>query len=190
MNNIYKDVKEVVSVKDAASFYGIKVNRNGMCICPFHNDRNPSMKVDKRFHCFGCQENGDVIDFVSKLFPLRPIEAAEKIAADFYVPTRNYSNKAPDDPVNNNTASQISKKSKADDDFRELVDLAIHVVCDFHRYWWKVREAELPLKEDEDYSELFCTANENLIKATEWLRILENGKEDEKNELLNYLCNK
>ena len=33
--NIFTDVKEAVSVKDAASFYGIKVNRNDMCICPF-----------------------------------------------------------------------------------------------------------------------------------------------------------
>ena len=48
--NIFNDVMEAVSVRDAASFYGIKVNRNRMCICPFHNDRNPSMKVDKRFH--------------------------------------------------------------------------------------------------------------------------------------------
>ena len=24
-----------------------------MCVCPFHDDKNPSMKVDRRFHCFG-----------------------------------------------------------------------------------------------------------------------------------------
>ena len=34
-----------------------------MACCPFHDDKNPSMKVDQRFHCFGCGADGDVIDF-------------------------------------------------------------------------------------------------------------------------------
>ena len=41
------------------------------------------MKVDTRFYCFGCQAKGDVIDFVSKLFGLSSIQAAQKIVADF-----------------------------------------------------------------------------------------------------------
>ena len=41
------------------------------------------MKVDQRFHCFGCGEDGDVIDFIAKLFDLSPKEAAEKLAQDF-----------------------------------------------------------------------------------------------------------
>ena len=61
----------------AAEHYGIEVKRNGMACCPFHDDRTPSMKVDKRFHCFGCQEDGDVIDFVGKLFGLSPKRAAD-----------------------------------------------------------------------------------------------------------------
>ena len=54
-----------------------------MACCPFHDDKNPSMKVDQRFHCFGCGEDGDVIDFTAKLFDLSPKEAAEKLAQDF-----------------------------------------------------------------------------------------------------------
>ena len=54
-----------------------------MACCPFHEDKNPSMKVDQRFHCFGCGEDGDVIDFTAKLFDLSPKEAAEKLAQDF-----------------------------------------------------------------------------------------------------------
>ena len=54
-----------------------------MACCPFHDDKNPSMKVDQRFHCFGCGADGDVIDFTAKLFNLSPKEAAEKLAQDF-----------------------------------------------------------------------------------------------------------
>ena len=54
-----------------------------MICCPFHADRNPSMKVDSRFHCFGCGADGDVIDFIAKLFQLSLRKAAEKLVADF-----------------------------------------------------------------------------------------------------------
>ncbi len=83
--NIFQRVKEAVSTKDAASFYGIKVGRSGLCCCPFHNDRTPSMKVDVRYYCFGCGETGDVIDFVGKLYGLKPYDAAQKIADDFMI---------------------------------------------------------------------------------------------------------
>ena len=81
--NVFEAVKQSVSTREAAEFYGIKVSRTGMACCPFHDDKNPSMKVDQRFHCFGCGADGDVIDFNAKLFDLSPKEAAEKLAQDF-----------------------------------------------------------------------------------------------------------
>ena len=81
--NVFEVVKQSVSTREAAAFYGIEVKRNGMACCPFHEDKNPSMKVDQRFHCFGCGADGDVIDFTAKLFDLSPKEAAEKLAQDF-----------------------------------------------------------------------------------------------------------
>ena len=41
------------------------------------------MKVDSRFHCFGCGVDGDVIDFTAKMFQLSLRHAAEKLATDF-----------------------------------------------------------------------------------------------------------
>ena len=65
--NIFEAVKQSVTTRQAAEYYGIRVNRNGMAVCPFLRDKNPSMKVDKRFHCFACQADGDAVDFVSRL---------------------------------------------------------------------------------------------------------------------------
>ena len=65
--NVFEAVKQSVTTRQAAERYGIRVGKNGMAVCPFHNDKNPSMKVDRRFHCFGCQADGAVIDFVSRL---------------------------------------------------------------------------------------------------------------------------
>ena len=68
--NVFEAVKQTVTTRQAAESYGIHVNRAGKARCPFHNDRTPSMKVDKRFHCFGCGVDGDVIDFTAQLYGL------------------------------------------------------------------------------------------------------------------------
>ena len=81
--NVFEAVKGNVTTRQAAEMYGIRVNRHGMAVCPFHNDKNPSMKVDMRFHCFACQADGDAVDFVSRLFGLPSKEAAMKLADDF-----------------------------------------------------------------------------------------------------------
>ena len=44
------------------------------------------MKVDSRFHCFGCGADGDAIDLTAKMFQLSLRQAAEKLAADFGLP--------------------------------------------------------------------------------------------------------
>lgn len=43
------------------------------------------MKTDRRFHCFGCNADGDVIDFAARLFSLSPKDAAMKLADDFAI---------------------------------------------------------------------------------------------------------
>ena len=70
MRNLFTTVKAAVTTRQAAEYYGLKVSRNGMTCCPFHDDRHPSMKVDERYYCFGCHETGDVIDFTARLFGL------------------------------------------------------------------------------------------------------------------------
>ena len=83
--NMFQQIKDAVSAREAASFYCLKVKRGGMCCCPFHDDRHPSMKVDKRFHCFGCGADGDVIDLVRRLFSLDAKAAAFKLIDDFHL---------------------------------------------------------------------------------------------------------
>lgn len=81
---LFELVKQNICVPDAAEHYGLQVNRNGMCSCPFHEDRHPSMKLNERyFYCFGCGATGDVIDLVARLFDLSNYEAAQKLAQDF-----------------------------------------------------------------------------------------------------------
>ena len=82
--DLFTQIKMAVSVKEAAEYYGLEVNRGNMICCPFHNDRTPSMKLNEDyFYCFGCGAHGDVIDLVARLFDLSKYEAAQKLAYDF-----------------------------------------------------------------------------------------------------------
>ena len=84
--NLFEIVKYGVSCREAAERYGVEVNHYSMALCPFHNDRHPSLYVaDDHYYCFACGAHGDVIDFVGKLFQLSPYDAARKLMADFHL---------------------------------------------------------------------------------------------------------
>jgi DNA primase len=84
--SIFEAVKQSVTTRQAAERYGIRVERNGMCRCPFHDDSTPSMKLDRRYYCFGCGATGDVIDFVSRLRGIGSKEAAILLVQNFAIP--------------------------------------------------------------------------------------------------------
>ena len=81
--NIFQKMKERVTARQVAERYGLKVNRNGMACCPFHNDKHPSMKIDRNYYCFACGAKGDAVNYVVALFGLSQLEAAKKINEDF-----------------------------------------------------------------------------------------------------------
>ena len=137
--NVFEAVKQSVSTREAAAFYGIEVKRNGMACCPFHDDKNPSMKVDQRFHCFGCGEDGDVIDFTAKLFNLSPKEAAEKLAQDFGL---IYDSQAPP------RRRYVRQKTEAQK-FREDRQRCYRVLSDYY-YLLKKWEADRSPKTPEE----------------------------------------
>ena len=118
--SVFEVVKQSVTAREAAEHYGIAVGRGGMACCPFHDDRHPSMKVDTRFHCFGCGADGDVIDFTARLYDLSPKEAAEKLALDFGLA---YDSQAPPRRRYVRQKSEVQKlKEKREHGWRVLTD--------------------------------------------------------------------
>ena len=75
--NIFQEMKERVTARQVAERYGLKVSRNGMTRCPFHNDKHPSMKIDQNYYCFACGAKGDAVNYVAVLFGLSQFEAAK-----------------------------------------------------------------------------------------------------------------
>ena len=103
--SIFEAVKQSVTTRQAAERYGIRVERNGMCRCPFHDDSTSSMKLDRRYYCFGCGATGDVIDFVSRLRGIGSKEAAILLAQDFAIPYEDSAGKT-NRPQQQNTDEQ------------------------------------------------------------------------------------
>ncbi len=79
--DIVEVVGEHVSLKRAgASYKGL---------CPFHSEKTPSFVVNparQTFHCFGCNEGGDVFSFIMRYHGLGFGEALRQLAARYHVP--------------------------------------------------------------------------------------------------------
>lgn len=74
------DLKEIVDAYVTLKSAGIGSFKG---LCPFHDERSPSFHVRPQmgyFHCFGCQESGDVISFIQKMDHISFSEAVEKLA--------------------------------------------------------------------------------------------------------------
>lgn len=146
--NVFEAVKQSVTTKQAAERYGIRVGRNGMAACPFHSDKTPSMKVDRRFHCFGCQADGDVIDFVSRLDGIGAKEAALMLAQDFSVPYE-------DGKRTQRRTDHKPRQETEEQRFKRLERHCFKVLSDYYHLLrrWKTRYA--PRQPDGDWNPLF-----------------------------------
>ena len=173
---IYEAVKANVSLREAAQLYGIEVSRYGKALCPFHDDRHPSLFIaDDHYHCFACGEHGDVIDFTAKLFALTPYDAAVKLAADFHL--------NPDKPPTaaalrakriNGNAQKLSKQEQ----------LCVLVLSDYRDHLERWKRIYAPQTSDEPIHVLFAEACHKLNYVEYLLDVLTFGTTYERQELV------
>ncbi len=147
--NVFEMVKQFVTVREAAERYGIEVKRGGMACCPFHDDKNPSMKLNEEyFYCFGCGATGDVIDLTARLYNLSPKEAAEKLAQDFGL---IYDSQAPP------RRRYVRQKTEAQK-FQENRDHAFRVLADYFHLLRKWEAGYTPKTPEEPMHPCFLEA--------------------------------
>ena len=170
--SVFEAVKQSVAVREAAQMYGIEVNRSGMACCPFHDDKNPSMKLNEEyFYCFGCGATGDVIDFTARLYNLSPKEAAEKLAQDFGLA---YDSQAPP------RRRYVRRKSEAQK-FKEDRDHAFRVLADYFHLLRKWETDYTPKTPEENPHPRFMEAIQRKDYVGYLLDFfLEDGPEEQK----------
>ncbi len=78
-------VREASDLVEIASGY-VTLQQRGRdfwAVCPFHDDRNPSLKIDpsmQLWHCFGCGKGGDVFGWVKEAEGLDFPDAVRELA--------------------------------------------------------------------------------------------------------------
>lgn len=83
-----EDLKKRTDLVALFESFGVKLAKRGssfMGLCPWHDDKNPSLSVDKTkgvYHCFGCGESGDAIELVKKMKGLSFREAVSYLKGE------------------------------------------------------------------------------------------------------------
>ena len=178
---VFEEVKRNVTVRQAAEFYGFKPNRSGLIRCIFHNDGTPSMKVDRRYYCFGCGCTGDVIDFTAQLFGLRSREAALKLADDFGI---SYENRGRDSPKNGKKSPVKEKRITPETDWKTECVRYTKAYLNYRTLLLEWKECYAPKTQEEEWNEHFVTALRELSIVEYYLDILLFGDEWDKKALL------
>ncbi|MCF2528532.1 DNA primase [Yinghuangia soli] len=89
-----KRVREAARIEDVVGEHLQLRNAGGgnlKGLCPFHDEKSPSFNVSPAkglYHCFGCQEGGDVLEFVMKVDHLTFSETVERLAAQYNIELR------------------------------------------------------------------------------------------------------
>ncbi|MCD8150474.1 MAG: CHC2 zinc finger domain-containing protein [Clostridiales bacterium] len=182
--NVFEAVRDTVTARQAAETYGIKIGRSGKAVCPFHNDRNPSLQFyEKRYHCFGCQADGDAIDFTAQFFGLSKKDAAIKLAEDFSIPYedgrmregKKQKEKKPTPPRRKSREELLEKTER---DFFRIISYYNHILKQ-----WKTEYAPQP--EDGEWHPLFTEALSNITVVEYLMDTLLTGDTEEKIDLMN-----
>lgn len=177
--NLFSTVKSSISTIDAAERYGIEVNRHGKALCPFHNDRHPSLFVaDDHFYCYACGEHGDSIDLVAKLFDLPLYEAVKKLAADFGL--------TPDKPLPKDIQDNRIKKSEAQQ-LRENERLCFLHLGEYCRLLQSWKTAYSPKSPDDPVDHRFVEACHRLESVEYYLDLLITDDSFERDEVVQML---
>ena len=185
---IFQEIKEHLTARQVVEYYGLKVGRNGMVCCPFHNDKHPSMKIDKGYYCFGCGAHGDVIGYVAQMYGLPQYDAACKIIEDFSLPIEIH----PADEREHEKAKIKWRREKEERDkivhikdrFRKWCYAQIDILHDAEDGIRRIKDSFWNAKPDEVFAspELEIAVHaEPLIGY--WLDILCLGTDDERIEL-------
>ena len=153
---IFDTLKARITVPQAAAHYGVRIGRNGMCCCPFHSGKTPSMKINETYYyCFGCHSTGDVIDFTARLFNLSPLDAARKLASDFGI-----------DPNTPASAAVAPPHIRQEESMREREGRCASVLIEYERLLKKRQRRFAPVQPSDEWVNRFVSASHALPQVS------------------------
>lgn len=130
-----EEIKATISMRDVLSRYGVTVGANGMCKCPIHGERHPSMKVyGDGYKCFACGSGGDIFRFVQDMEGCDFKEA-------FYILGGTYEKKNPQARAATLSKFERQRKTRQRTEYRDKqLRKAIKESIDICDFWIAFRE--------------------------------------------------
>ena len=171
--NVVQIIKDRLTMLEVLERYGYEPNKKGFVCCPFHNEKTPSMRIyEKDYHCFGCEEHGDTITFVQKLFNLSFQEALKKIDIDFGL--NLYGDKTFEELRKSHyQLKQLQAKREREKAEREQSNVEYWVAFDEWKRLEDNKQKFAPKTPDEELHPLFVEALQKLSYQTYLLNCLE-----------------
>ena len=146
-NELFEQIRERVTMEQVLERYGFTTKKH-LCICPFHNDTKPSMRVyQNSFYCFSCCTGGDVVKFVALYFDIGNYKAAKIIANEFGIQTSD----SIDYVSLKRKKNEYEKKRR----FLEWIDNARSMLADYHRELYKNMEQIRPKSTEDELTDEF-----------------------------------
>lgn len=168
-------IKQQITTRQFAESVGIPIDRHGFIVCPFHGDRDASLKLydNGSWYCFGCNQGGDVISFAMRWYGESFKEALKRLDSDFKLGLYQ-------DGSNSNKNGSLSAVSIAarktlrlkQERLRRQIQANYDVAYDKWLEWqWKVED--LQPDRDGDWTPEFCRALIERNEAAERLNLAE-----------------
>jgi len=157
-------LKDSVNIIDAATRYGVTVDRHGKALCFAHTESNSSLSFrGDRYKCFSCGAGGDVIDMVCTIRNISTLAAARELARLYGLPL------FADRPL---TEAELKQARDADaqrkrdtarlEAFAEWVDSAARIIAQYLRKMEEWKHDLAPKRPDDELHPLFVEAAKNL----------------------------
>ena len=178
MNRQAEEIKQRLTMREVAEYYGFQINHTKCIRCPFHaGDRQASLHIYPEsggFHCFGCGAHGSVIDFVMRLFDLNFRQAVLRINADFQLGlTESKSDRVARSAALESRREEQRRKAQAESNFWFMTN-------EFY-YWKEIRDTFQPTWQEDIvfFHPLYAEAVKRLPYIEYWLDdfIEKGGKE-------------
>ena len=115
---IIEEIRQKADIVDVISNYinVIKKGNSFIAVCPFHNDKNPSLQISRAkqiYKCFSCGAGGNVFTFVQEYEKISFLEAVKKVAN--IIGYENKALEAPSRQVNEDTKQVLEALNKANE---------------------------------------------------------------------------
>jgi len=128
--SVTEQIKDRIDLVDFIGRY-VQLSRNGKGykgLCPFHDDKNPSLTVDpenKRWHCFGCGAGGDVFNFLQKIEHIDFQEALRRLSEETGIKIDTASRKAVVSTETGSTTQESQRVGLSLDDYAKAKAIPI-----------------------------------------------------------------